>query len=161
MPRRPPGGSCGPAQRAEADDPGAQQRGRRLVVEGVGQPVGEGLVDHGQLGVAAVVVPAGEARLEAEVLVAAEAEAARAVGAAQPGDADPLAHREPLGAGPAPVDPAHDLVAGHDVAAMGGQVALDHVQVGPAHAAGADPDPDLARSGLGIGPLAEHQRRAR
>ena len=56
-------------QRAVADDAGAQQRRGLLVVDGVGQPIGERLVDHAGIGVAAVEVPAGEPRVLAEVLL--------------------------------------------------------------------------------------------
>ena len=59
----------------------------------VGQRVGEVLAHDGVLGVAAVGVVAGEARLRAEVLVAAPAVRADAAGAAQPGDADALRRR--------------------------------------------------------------------
>ena len=102
-----------------ADDARAEQ-GRGLVVgEPLGQPVGVALVDDRVLGVAAVGVPAGEARVEAQVLVAPAAEAAAPAGVAQPGDADPLADREAR-ARPAPSASTtpDDLVAGHDVAAV-------------------------------------------
>ena len=56
------GRQLGPPQGPVADDPGAQQRRRLDVAEAVGQPVGEPLVDHRELGVAAVDVPPGERR---------------------------------------------------------------------------------------------------
>ena len=59
------------------------------------------------------------------------------------------------------VDDADDLVAGHDVGPPGRQVALGEVQVGAAHAAHRDADPDLARAGLRLGPLDERQRARR
>ena len=46
-------------------------------------------VDHGVLGVAAVLVPAGERRGRAQVLGSAPTEPAHPAGAPQPGDADP------------------------------------------------------------------------
>ena len=61
-------GEVGPLQGAVADDAGAEQRRDLDVVERLGERVGVGLVDHGVLGVAPVDVPAGEARVEAEVL---------------------------------------------------------------------------------------------
>ena len=73
-----------------------------------------------------------------------------AAGPAQPGHADPLA-----GAG----DPADDLVAGHD-RQRPGDVAVHHMQIGPAHAAGRDLDQELARTGLGHRPLDHAQRQA-
>lgn len=51
-----------------------QQRGRFVVGERRRDRVGEGFVDDGELGVATVGVPAGEARVETQVLVAAQAQ---------------------------------------------------------------------------------------
>ena len=84
----------GPTQRAVADDPGAQQRRRLGIVEHLGQGVGVALVDDRQLGVAAVGIPPGERRGDAQVLGAAPAEPAAPAGPAQPGDADALADVE-------------------------------------------------------------------
>ncbi len=100
-----------------------------------GSGVGVALVDDGQLGVAAVGVPSGERRVDAEVLVAAPAEPAPAARVAQPGDADPLADVEPRRSRPASLDGADDLVAGHDPWPVRREVALGEVQVGAADAA--------------------------
>ena len=110
----------------------------------VGQPVGERLVGDAAVGIAAVDVPAGESGMRAEVLVAATAVAAGLVGAGQPGDADPIADPEPVGAGSAGVHVADDLVAGGDLRAARRQVALGEMQVGAAHPAAGDADPDLS-----------------
>ena len=132
MPERPPGGTAAQTQRAIPDDPGAEQRRRLLVVEAVRQPVGVRLVDQTGVGVAAVDVPAGERRGQAEVLLAAAAESAAAVGAAEPGDPDPVADGEPFGAGAERVDHADHLVPG------------GHLRPG---AAADRPRPDAGRSG--------------
>ena len=71
MPRRDPDPEVRAAERAVADDAGTQQRRGRLVGEGVRDAVRVPLVDHRELGVAAVGVPAREPRIDAEVLVAA------------------------------------------------------------------------------------------
>jgi hypothetical protein len=65
-----------PAQGAIADDPGAQQRCRLGIAEDLGEGIGIVLVDDRELGVAAVDVPSRERRGDAQVLVAAPAEAA-------------------------------------------------------------------------------------
>ena len=57
-----PVGQVGPQQGAVADDAGAEQRCHLHVVERLGQRVGVVLVHHGVRRVAAVDVPAGEAR---------------------------------------------------------------------------------------------------
>src|SRR5207302_3707561 len=129
-----------------------------LVAEDLRELVGVGLVDDRILRVAAVVVPSGEAGLEAQVLSACGAEAAHAAGMAQPGDAGPVPNGEPLGLGPEGVDLAHDLMAGNDAGALGRQIALGQVQIGPAHAAARDADADLVARWLGDGPVDERHR---
>src|SRR5215813_9477794 len=97
-----------PLERPVPDDAGTQQ-GRHLVVAvRGGQRVGVVLVDDGELGVAAVGIPSGEGGGEAQVLVAADAEATDAARVAQPGDADALADLEPPGPGTERVDRADD-----------------------------------------------------
>ena len=54
-----------------------------------------------------------------------------------------------------------DLVPGHERQLGLGQLAIDDVEVGAAHAAGRDCDEDLARARLGIGQLGLAERRAR
>ena len=110
----------------------------------LGQRVRVALVDNGPFGVAAVVVPSREPGRDAQVLVAAHAEATHAAGVTQPGDPDAVAHREPRRARAARVDSTDDLVAGHDTEPPGLQVALGEVEIGPADAAHADRDADLS-----------------
>ena len=53
-----------------------------------------------------------------------------------------------------------DLVARHDRQGGLGELAVDHVQIGPADAAGADPDQDLPGTRLRHGQIGEPERRA-
>ena len=155
-----PLGEVGPQQGPVADDPGTEQRRGLQIVEFRRQRVGVGLVDDGVLRVAPVDVPAGEARVGAEVLATGHAEAADAAGVGQPGHPDPVAHPPPGAAGPQPVDHADDLVARRHPGTARCEVALGQVEVRPAHAARPDAHPDLAWAGLGDGPLDAHQRVA-
>ena len=104
-------------QRAVPDDPGAQQRRGLVVVVLVGERIGVALVHDRHLCVAAVGVPAGVAGSGAEVLVAPQAEPARAAGMPQPRDADPVADGEPRRAVARARRHADHLVPGHDAAA--------------------------------------------
>ena len=161
--RRAPAAAPSPAmrQRAVADESRAEQRRRFRIAVALGQREAEALVgDHG-FGEAAVEVVAGEARLRAQVLPAGQAEPARAASPAEPRHADALPGREPLRSRARRVHDTHDLVAGHDRPAEVGQLAVDDVQVGAAHAARADAQPHLAGPGLGPRPFDETQRLAR
>jgi hypothetical protein len=142
-----------PPEGAVADDAGAEQRSRLTRRKRFGQRVGEGFGHGRPLGVAAIPVPAGELGLQAEILRTPLAEAARPAGLPQPGDPHSLPGREaPRPLSPA-LDPAHHLVPGHEARAAHRELALHHVQVGPADAAGLDPDAHLARARLGRLPL--------
>jgi hypothetical protein len=95
----------------------------------------------------------------AEVLAPARAEAARAVGPAQPRDADARARlvRRAVAGGEHGGD---DLVAGDDGKPRAAHLAVADVQVGPAHAARVDLDEDLAGARLWLGQLGLAQRAA-
>src|SRR3989442_423946 len=82
---------AGHAQGAVADQPGAEQRRRLRVRVLLRDREAEALVGDGQLGVAAVDVVPGEARVVAQVLAPGSAVAAVAVGPAEPGHAHPVA----------------------------------------------------------------------
>ncbi len=137
-PQAPPGSDAGAQIRAIPDDPRAQQRRELDGGPGLRQRVGEGFGHHGALRIAAILVPAGEAGLETEVLGAAQAEATAPARGTQPGDPHPRSDGE---AGAARTDrehPTHDLVAGNHLRAVGRQLAFDEVQIGAAHAASLD-----------------------
>jgi hypothetical protein len=132
---------------AIADQPAAQQRRGLHVGDVVGDVEAEPLVGDGQLGVAAVDVAAGEARVDAQVLAPACAVAAFAIGPAQPWDADTAAV---LGR-------ADDLVA-EDHRKLGRlDLGVAQMQVGPAHGARRHPDEQLTGAGPGVGPLGRDQ----
>ena len=144
------GGQVGPQQRAIADDAGAQQRRQLDVGVPRWQRVRESGWDRGEFGVAAVGVPAGVARLRAEILLAAHTELALPAGMAQPGDADTIADLEiAAGVRAHRDDLANDFVSGHDGGPVHRQVAFGDVQVGAAHAAGVHGDKELAVPGRG------------
>ena len=145
-------------QRPVADQPGAEQRRRLQVRVAVGDREAEALVGDRDLGVAAVDVVAGELRVVAEVLAAAAAVAALAVGPAEPRHPDPLARGELLRPLPRLAHHADDLVAHHQRQLRLGEVAVEDVEVGAADAAGADLELDLAGTGGGVGQLSQPER---
>src|SRR6185295_18438963 len=100
---------------------------------------GEPGVGRGVLGETAVAMTAGEARLEAQVLPASEAESASAARRGEPGDPDPGPERMAARLRPRPEghDDADDLVPGDDGVARLRQLAIEKMQVGPADGAGA------------------------
>ena len=158
MPSRPPGGSSArssarypmiPAHSRGAACRSSKRRGQRVDVLLVGQRVGR---------VAAVEVPAGEGRRDAQVLAAAATEGAGPARAGQPRRAHALAHAQARDLGSERVDDADDLVAGHDQGSSRRQVALGQVQVRAADPARAHPQAHLAGGGLGDLALDAHQR---
>src|SRR6266851_6053638 len=95
------------------------------------------------VGVAAVGIPAGEARVEAEVLGSAPAEAAYPARVPEPRDPRPIPDREALGARAQSINRPDHLVARDDLRPVRGQVSLGQVQIGSAHAAHRHPEPYL------------------
>jgi hypothetical protein len=122
-------------QAAKTDDAGAQERRRIEIAEPCRDAVAKVGLRERVFGESAVDGPAREVRLEAEVLIAASTESARAARAVQPSDAHALAGRE---TGDAVSDSLHardDLMAGNDPGTAHGQITFRHVQVRAAHAA--------------------------
>ena len=146
------------AQRAVADDPGTQQGCRVFVVERVRQGVGVCLVGDARVRIPAVEVPTGELRRGAEVLVAAPAVGAAAVGARQPRHADPVTDPETVRTGSHGIDQPDDLVAGDGARPVRREVALGQVQVRPADPTAGDADEYLPGSGHRGRPLDPDQR---
>lgn len=72
-------------------------------------------------------------------------------GMTKPRHADPNAGSQARNAWSHNVDPTHDLVARHDRHPNIGQIAVDHMEIGPADTASLDTDADLPRSGRWIG----------
>ena len=117
----------------------------------IGKAVGEPLVDDGPLGVAAVVVPAGEGGVDGKG-------SRRPAGRTdrrrrwRPATPPPPGRRRRSARRPDP-GRRHGRRP-RDRARLGPvdrQVALGHVEIGPAHPAGSHRDPHLSRAGLGIG----------
>ena len=148
----------GALQRSVSDDARAQQRCRVLVVERLGQLVGERLVHERVLGEPPVGVPAREARREAEVLLASATPPAHAARPSEPRDADPLAECEPPRRRTARLDSPDDLVARHGPRSAWRQVAFREVQIRPAHPACGDPHQDLSGGRVRDRPFHAHQR---
>src|SRR5262249_26334180 len=127
-----------PAERSVPDDSCTEQRRHRDVVERARQCVYIRLVGDDVLRVAAVDVPAGEGRRDAQVLAAACAEPTYATCVREPGHADPVARRKALRALAARVDDADDLVPGRNARAARQEVAFREMQIGAAYAASVD-----------------------
>src|SRR2546423_13352255 len=87
-------------QRAVADQAGAEQRSGMQVVIALGQRKTKAFVGDAKLGIAAVDVITGEARVHAKVLETAAAESAALVDGAEPGNANSLTNRISVRAGP-------------------------------------------------------------
>jgi hypothetical protein len=117
----------GPAQGPITDDPGAQERCRLLIAEYIRYGVGVTLVHDGVLGIAAVLIPPGEGRLDAEVLLTSETPTTFPTGVAQPGNANPIPDGESTGSGPYGVDQSDHFVTRDNSRPVHGKVTLDDV----------------------------------
>ena len=112
-----------------------------------------------------MLAPAFMLRLVAARVVivteSAPAEAADAAGAVKPGHPHPLSRKTRRRLPTRLDDGAHDLMAGNDRRFPHRQLSLDDVQVGPADAAGGDPDEDLVGARAGRRDVVETERPAR
>src|SRR5262249_50882924 len=130
------GWQLGAQQGAVSDDAGTQQRRELAVAVPARQVMGVSRWDGGEFGVTTVRVPAGVTRLGTTVLAPPPAVRAHPAGMTQPGDADPIAHREVIaGFGTHFDDLTDHLMAGSHPSTMHGQIAFGDVQIGPAHPA--------------------------
>ena len=111
-------------------------------------------------GKAAIPRIAGKLRAVAQVLLVRTAVKAFAAGKAEPWHADTHAHRQAGNAGAQCFNPADDFMPGNDGVWDIRQFAVHDMQIGPAHAARAYLDADLARPGDRIRPLQWRQSRA-
>ena len=136
-----------PEQSRGAAATGSRSSGERERERRLGDGVG------GEFPVARV---AGEERRVAEIFARAHAIGAMAARMAEPRDADAGPKRQ-ADALASRLDPADDLMPRHDRQLRIGQVAVDHVQVGAADAAGRDRQPNLPRPRLGLGPLLDRE----
>ncbi len=145
-------------QRAVADGAGAQQRRGLDVGEDSGDGVGERGRHGHQLGVTAVGIAAGGAKVRAEVLIAGEASRAQAAGRIDPGDAHPIAGPEAVDAAAGGHDPADHLMAQDDRQSRRWGAALDLVQLGVADAADRDLQQQFVVGWNGVGQIGKLQR---
>ena len=146
-------------QRPVADQSGAQQRGGLRIGIVIGQRETIILVGSRVFRVTAVQRVAGETRLVAQVLAPAQAKAAMPAGVAQPGHAQPLPDGEALDLFALGDHDADDLVAGYQRQFRLGEFAVQDVQVGAAHAAGADLEQHLVVAARGRRQFDESQGR--
>ncbi len=152
------GAHLGAFDRPIADDSRTQQRRDLGVGHDGGQRVRKVLAHRGELRVAAIAVPAGEARIRAEVLAPAPAISARATGLAQPRDSDAVARRKAFASRTQPLDHADHLVPGNDTRMFRREVALAYVEIGAAYAAGGHANEDLAGRWRGRRQVGRHER---
>src|SRR5437762_12524608 len=134
-------------ERPVSDQPRAQERRRLEIRVALRDPEAEALVGERLLGVPSIDVVPGEARAIAQVLAIGSAEGADAARAPQPRHADAVTLPETRGPRTDGGHPADDLVTGDERQLRMRQLAVHHVQVGPADGAGADLQEHLARPG--------------
>jgi hypothetical protein len=140
---------AGDTQATESDDTGTQERSDVGVVEGGWKGEGKVGTDQGVLCVAPVDGVAGEDGIVAEILFAAAAEGAGAVGAADPGDAD--AHPRGAVSGRTCDDLADNLMAGDEGPVDEGEIAFEDMEIGAAYSAGEDTEEEMAFGQDGAG----------
>jgi hypothetical protein len=136
------------AQGAEGGQAGAEQRrgiDRRHAFRDRDEPAR--LREH-DLGVAAILMNAGVALVQAAHEIPVAAEVAVTAGAAQEPDTHPLADRPPADIGPQRVDPTDDLVARNARKGHAGKCGVDGRLVRVAHSTGLDANAHLADSRL-------------
>jgi hypothetical protein len=156
-PQAPARGKVCPTPGPKADDSGTQQGGRLLIRVAIREAIDVGRVRHGELGVAAVLVPSGKGRGYAQVLITPPAVLAGCVRVRQPRDTDAIAQRQ-AGDFPAEsVDDADNLVARDDERSPGGQIPFGQMQIGPTDPAHPDLDPDLVGLRIGHGTVDRHE----
>lgn len=143
---------------AKPNYPSTQERRGLFISEPLGKGISEILANRHELGVAPVMIVAGEARIGAEILAFPPAAGALAAGLAQPCDADALARREARGSRTASRNLANDLVARHYSRMARRQISFSDMQIGAANTAGSHTHEDLAFGRLGVGKLYRAER---
>src|SRR5208282_2062841 len=144
---------------AKADDARAHQWRGFFIANRLGQRINEIFARDRILGVAAVVVPSGEAGIRAQILAPAQAIDALPTGIAQPRDSDSRALRETRCAHAVLFDDSYNFVARDYPRMLRRQVAFGDMEIGAAYSASADAHENLARRGLGNGRVDRMQRR--
>jgi hypothetical protein len=134
----------GAPDRPIADYPGAQQRRGFVIRERRRDRIGILLAHHREIGVAAVVVVTGEARIRAQILAAPPTIDTRPASLAQPSDSDAIAGPKARASGAASLDHTDHLMAGNDARVPGREISFRDMQVGPTYTAHADADQNFA-----------------
>ena len=147
-------------QGTPSDQTGAKQRRDRDVIAFVTKRKAKAGIRDKVRRETAVTRVAGEQRTVAKVLLAAPAIAAFAASVSEPGNADPLSDLERGYTLAERFDPTDHLVARNDGVVYVRQLAVDDMQIGPADAAGIDPDAHIAGAGCRILPFLQLKRRA-
>src|SRR5207247_3676880 len=134
------------AQCAVADQPGTHQGcGLDIAVTPIDRKA-IALVGDGQLAIAAVDLIAGKARAVAQILLTAAAIVTDPTGPAEPRHPDPLADCKAVRRLALLHHGADDLMPEYQRQLRVGKLAVDNMQIGSAHRAGAHRDQQLLRS---------------
>jgi hypothetical protein len=132
------------AQGPKTNDSSTKKRRCVQVVESIAQQMDEVRAGDDGRGISPVNIVSGKGRIVAEVLMSVEAKSARAIGAAEPRNADARSDGE-CNVGRGVGDDADDLVPRHDRRVVGLEVTLDDVEIGAANTARSNRDENLAR----------------
>src|ERR1700730_5923772 len=130
--------------RAIAEHSGAEQRRNIDIVIFGRQTKTKSCVGNGELGVTAIDVVAGEARVVAKILAVRSTINAFAIRPAQPRNPDAVADREIFDALAGLLDAPDNLMSQNQRQLRVGQFAIDNMKIGPANGAGVNPDKQLA-----------------
>ena len=126
-----------------------------LIVKRFWDGVGVILWNDGVVGVAAVLIPAGEAGVSAKVFIAANAEAASPARSPEPCDSGAVANLKAPGAFAQRVHGPNHLVPGDDARPPQRKVSLNDMEVGATNAACPHPKTDRTALRLWNGPFDE------
>ena len=108
--------------------------------------------------ISAIHVVAGIARAETQILAASPAERAGAIHVTKPCYSDPLPNLQSRNTSSDLINPTNDLMARNHRSSMQRQIALDDMDIRPAHRTNADPYSHFVRRRLRFIDLAQNQR---
>ena len=123
------------------------------VVINIWQRKAKSRVGNYVLGITAIYVKTGKACPGAQVLALAPAKLAMAACICEPGNADTLSGRQPIYVATSLRDNADYLVSRNNGRLAAGKLAVNHMEVGAANAAGVDLDKNLVRIRFRYGDL--------
>ena len=146
------------AKRSVADQSGAEQRRKPIGFSVLREGEAVAGFGDGVIGVPALDLVAGKARVIAEIFASGMAKTAVAARMPKPGNADPLPDLQVANILAERRDPSHDFMAGNDRQIRFGQFAVDHVQVRPADTACLNGNQNLVPPWRRDGQLLQAQR---